>query len=107
MHVGRLILGEIRHRRLTFALGVLAVLATLKQKIQWPERDNRTILVTGVRGEVYIQQKKQKPLLEAVPAGGIVLGHELHRTLGLKVGDAVTLLKRQFKVTRIQEARGN
>jgi len=88
-------------------LTVNHVLPMLQQRIPWPEQRNRTILLTGVRGEVYIQSKKQKPLLDAVKPGELVLGHELHRALGLNKGDRVTLLARTFKVTRVNEERGN
>jgi ABC-type lipoprotein release transport system permease subunit len=81
------------------------ILPSLTQKIQWPEMD-RTILLTGVRGEVYVQSAKQKPLLEAVPEDGIVLGYELHRSLKLKMGDTVKLLGHTFTVTKLNGERG-
>lgn len=87
-------------------LTVNHVLPMLQRKVKWPERD-RTILLVGVRGEVYIQSAKQKPILEAVPAGSMVVGHELHRSLKLKKGDKVTLLGREFSVARLQPERGN
>lgn len=87
-------------------LTVNHVLPTLQRKVKWDERD-RTILLAGVRGEVYIQSAKQKPILEAVPAGSMVVGHELHRSLGLKIGDKVPLMGRTFTVSRLQSERGS
>jgi cell division protein FtsX len=82
------------------------LLPTLQQKLKWPEVD-RTILLAGVRGEVPIlQADRKKPLLEAVPAGTMVLGSELHRSLKLKVGDKIKLLGREFTVGKLHAERG-
>jgi len=82
------------------------ILPSLQQKVKWPERD-RTILLMGVRGEVYLQSAKQKPLLEPVAAGTMVVGNELARNLHLNAGDKATLLGRSFQVARVNPERGN
>lgn len=82
------------------------VLPSLHEKYKWPER-SRTVLLVGVRGEAYIQSKKQKPLLEAVPEGAMVIGHELATSLGLTVGQDVPLAGRTFKLSKIEPERGN
>jgi putative ABC transport system permease protein len=82
------------------------ILPSLQQKVRWPEIE-RTIQLIGVRGEVYMQSSKQKPLLESVPAGSIVLGYELHRGMKVKVGDSVQLMGRPLKVIRTNVERGN
>jgi ABC-type lipoprotein release transport system permease subunit len=82
------------------------ILPSLQQKVKWPEQE-RTILLMGVRGEVYIQSKQQKPLLEPVPAGEMVLGSELAASLKLGVGDKTKLLGREFTVAKVNEPRGN
>ena len=41
------------------------VLPSLQQKVKWPERE-RTALLMGVRGEVYLHSAKQKPILQPV-----------------------------------------
>jgi hypothetical protein len=82
------------------------ILPTLQQKVKWPERE-RTILLMGVRGVVYLQSPKQKPLLEPVTAGTMVLGHELARNLQLAAGDQTKLLGREFIIARINPERGN
>src|SRR5208283_354785 len=81
------------------------LLPSLQQKLVWPEQQ-RTILVMGVRGEVLIHSGKQKPILEAVPPGTIVLGHELHQSLNLKVGDKVTMKGKEFTVHKLHPVRG-
>lgn len=82
------------------------ILPSLQQKVKWPERE-RTVLLMGVRGEVYMQGKKQMPLLEAVAPGAMILGHELARGLQLKEGDKVTLMGRGFSVAKVNPERGN
>lgn len=82
------------------------VLPSLQQKVKWPEQQ-RTIILMGVRGEVYLQNAKQKPLLAPVAAGTMVVGAELHRSLHLKVGDKVKLLGREFTVAKLYDERGN
>ena len=82
-------------------------LPSLQSKIEWPEQNNRTIILIGTRGEVpNLHKNPVKPLVEQVPAGTIVLGHELHRSLGVKVGDKVRLMGREFTVHECQEKRG-
>jgi ABC-type lipoprotein release transport system permease subunit len=82
------------------------LLPSLQQKLKWPETE-RTIILIGVRGEVPIlQADAKKPMLEPVPAGTMVLGSELHRTLKLKQGDKVKLLGRDFTVGKLHPERG-
>lgn len=82
-------------------------LPSLQQKVQWPEK-KRTIILVGSRGEVPNPHKNpRKPLVQPVPPGTIVLGHELHRTLGIKEGDHVTLMGSDFKVHRCHAERGS
>jgi putative ABC transport system permease protein len=82
------------------------ILPSLQQKVRWPERE-RTVLLMGVRGEVYMQSAKQKPLLEPVPPGTMHVGYELARNLQLKAGDETVLMGRKFVVTRVNPERGN
>ncbi len=81
------------------------VLPSLQQRVRWPEKE-RTVLLMGVLGEVWIKAKGQKPILEAVPPGKIWLGHELHAGLSLKPGDRVAFMGREFTVDKCQSARG-
>jgi putative ABC transport system permease protein len=83
------------------------LLPSLEQKIVWPER-KRTVLLVGIRGEVAKGKGKvKKPLIEAVAPGQIVLGHEIHRELGLKSGDKLTLMGDEFTVGQCYPARGS
>ncbi len=82
-------------------------LPSLQRKILWPET-KRTIILVGTRGEVpNLFKNPVKPLVQPVPDGTIVLGYELHRSLGLSPGDRVELLGREFTVHVCHERRGN
>jgi ABC-type lipoprotein release transport system permease subunit len=61
----------------------------------------------GVRGEVYIQSQQQKPLLEPVTPGTMILGHELGRNLALSAGDKTRFMGREFTVAKVNPPRGS
>ena len=90
--------------------GVITVrhfLPTLQQVIKWPEKDKRIVLI-GTRGEVpNLHKSARNPIIQPVPDGKIVLGNELHKSLGLKVGDNVKLMGKKFIVHRCHSERGN
>lgn len=82
-------------------------LPSLQQKIEWPER-KRTIILVGTRGEVpNLHKSLVKPLVQSVPPGTITLGHELHRSMDIKVGDDIELMGKSFKVNTCYKERGN
>jgi putative ABC transport system permease protein len=82
------------------------VLPVLQQEVPWPERQ-RTIILVGTRGEVPIlNHRPKKPLLEQVPPGTMVVGHALHSSLKLAVGDKVRLLGQEFTVRKLHPQRG-
>jgi putative ABC transport system permease protein len=83
------------------------ILPSLQQKIRWPER-NRTIILMGTRGEVPNRHlSPQKPMLQAVPPGTIVLGYELHQSMKIRVNDKIKLLGKTFTVKTCYKERGN
>ena len=82
-------------------------LPSLQQKIEWPERKRKIILV-GARGEVpNLHKNPVKPMVQPVPPGTISLGHELHRNLDLKVGEKVKLMGKEFTIHACHKERGN
>ncbi len=83
------------------------LLPSLQQKMRWPEQ-KRTIILIGTRGEVpLLHRQPKKPMVQPVPAGSIVIGYELHRSLGLKLGDHVRLLGRDFVIHKCHPERGS
>ncbi len=82
-------------------------LPSLQERIKWPEK-KRTITLVGTRGEVpNLHKNPRAPLVEQVPQGTIVLGFGLHQSLGLKTGDKVKLLGREFTVHQCYDERGS
>lgn len=82
------------------------LLPQLTRKMKWPEYE-RTVLLIGVRGEVPIAHRDpKKPLIEPVPPGKIVLGHELHRSLKLSPGQTVNVSGRPFEIAECHGERG-
>lgn len=83
------------------------LLPIVTKKLKWEEYD-RTIILTGTRGEVPITHRDpKKPLLDHVPKGTMVVGYQLHRDLKLKKGDTVKLMGREFKIAQTYPERGS
>jgi putative ABC transport system permease protein len=83
------------------------LLPSLQEKIIWPEK-HRTIIITGIRGEVpFLHKNPKEPMMVAVPKGTMLMGYELHKSMNLKVGDQVKLKGRTFTIGKCNEARGN
>ncbi len=83
------------------------LLPALERSIRWPEQANRPVVLVGMRGEVPLSRgKPEEPMMVAVPPGTAVVGDALRRELGLKVGDAITLLGRRFVVHSLPPERG-
>lgn len=82
------------------------ILPTLQEKIKWPER-NRTIILVGTRGEVPNEHlSPQKPMVQPVPDGTIILGYELHTSLNIKANDKIDLMGKTFTVKNCYQERG-
>lgn len=82
------------------------LLPQLTRRVKW-EEVQRTVVLIGVRGEVPIAHANQKkPMQDPVPAGQIVIGHELSQSLGLKAGDATQFLGRELRVQKAHPERG-
>jgi len=92
------------------ASGIMSIrhlLPSLQQRIYW-EKGKRSAILIGTRGEVPLLHRDQKePMLVAVPPGSVVVGHELHKSQGLSVGDRIRILTQDFTITRCNEERGN
>ncbi|MEJ7594428.1 MAG: FtsX-like permease family protein [Planctomycetaceae bacterium] len=83
------------------------LLPSVTRRVHWPEQDREIILI-GTRGEVPIQHRdSKKPLLEEVDVGKMVVGYEIQKDLGLKNGDSVTFLEREFTISAIHPERGS
>ena len=82
------------------------LLPSLTRKLKWPEQE-RTVILIGIRGEVPIAHRDpKKPLIDPVQKGRVVLGHELHRSLDLKEGNATLFMGRKFIIDKCHRERG-
>lgn len=82
------------------------LLPQLTRRVKWDEFQ-RTVVLIGIRGEVPLAHADQKkPMIDPVPAGQIVIGHELSRSLKLKAGDKTRLLGREFTIQKTHPERG-
>ena len=82
------------------------LLPIVTRKIRWEEQD-MTVVLIGTRGEVpFAHRDPKKPMLAAVPEGKMVVGHQVQQQRGLKVGDTVTLMGKQFEINQCYPERG-
>lgn len=88
-------------------VSVQHILPMIQKRIVWPET-GRTIVLIGTRGEATdLYKNPRAPLIQPVPEGTIVLGYELHHSLGITSNQTVKLIGREFKVHRLHEERGS
>ncbi len=88
-------------------LSVRHFLPTLSQKVTWPEM-NRTVFLVGCRGEVpNLAKNPRVPLMQPVPPASMIVGYELQQSLGLRVGQKVQLMGREFTVHKCYPRRGS
>ena len=82
-------------------------LPRLRRKLKWAER-RWTVIIVGIGSEKLLTAKpgERTALVEAIPASAVVVGYELHRALGLKVGDDLVLQGRQFRIARLARQKG-
>ncbi|HUF64201.1 MAG TPA: FtsX-like permease family protein [Verrucomicrobiales bacterium] len=83
------------------------LLPSLTRRVNW-EQAGGSVLLVGIRGEVPLRHRHPlAPLLEAVPAGHLVLGHSLHQRLGAGPGETTQFFGRAFTIHQIHEERGS
>ena len=83
------------------------LLPTVLKQVRWPEREMDVILY-GTRGEVPLMHRDmKKPILDAVKPGQMVVGYSIHKKLGLKEGDKLTFMGREFNVSKLHPERGS
>lgn len=91
------------------------ILPVLQQRVVWPEHEIEIIL-SGTPGQTPIPHRAkfltadglayQDPIMETVPPGELVLGHDVARALGLRPGDKTTLMGKEFLVRDINPPEG-
>ena len=87
------------------------LLPLVMKKIRWEEMD-RSIVLTGTRGEVPLMHRAmKKPLQDQVPKGTMTVGYQLHSPTDPKqkkvaLNEKVALLDKEFTATKLLEERG-
>jgi hypothetical protein len=83
------------------------LMPSLQKKFYWPEKQ-RTILLMGVRDEIPQPNlgPTKKPLEQPVKEGHVILGHEIHNSLGYKEGDSLDLAGRTYTIQTTHPERG-
>jgi putative ABC transport system permease protein len=83
------------------------MLPSLEQKVRWPERGNRAMILMGVRGEMpFLKKEEKEPMLLPVKPGEIVLGYELWNSLDISPGEKLIFMGKQFTVSLCHPQRG-
>ncbi len=81
----------------------------LERRVSWPEQGGRTVFLVGTRGEVPQAWRKSRktPIVDRVPAGKVILGHQIWSGLHLKPGDRLTFMGRTYTIHKCLEERGS
>lgn len=84
------------------------LLPVVTKRVKWPEQNDYEFLLTGTKGEIPQQHRAmKKPLQEQVPEGTMIVGHNIADQLKLSQDQTVTLMGKEFKITKIQEPQGD
>ena len=91
------------------------LLPVLQQRVRWPEHD-LDILLSGTPGQTPIAHLThfltpdgtayRNPILETIPPGELILGHDIARALSLHPGDETVLMGAPFRVRRVLPSEG-
>ncbi len=83
------------------------LLPSVTKRVRWTEQE-MDVIVNGTRGEIPIMHRALKqPMLDAVAPGQMVVGSTIQQKLKLELGQTVTLLGRDFSISKIQPERGS
>ena len=83
------------------------LLPSVTKRVRWTEQE-LDVVVNGTSGEIPIMHRALKqPMLDAVAPGQMVLGATIQQSLKLELGQKVTLLGREFTISKIQPERGS
>ncbi len=83
------------------------LLPSVTKRVRWTEQE-LDVVINGTRGEIPIMHRALKqPMLDAVAPGQMVVGATIQQSLKLELGQKVTLLGREFTISKIQPERGS
>ncbi len=91
------------------------LLPVLQERVQWPEHDLEIIL-SGTPGQIPVSHRLRfltpdgtayhNPIMESIPKGELVLGHNVAQRLGLNAGDETVLMGDTFRIRAVNRAEG-
>ncbi len=91
------------------------LLPVLQERVQWPEHDLEIIL-SGTPGQIPVSHRLRfltpdgsayrNPIMESIPKGELVLGHNVAQRLGLNAGDETVLMGDIFRIRAVNRAEG-
>ncbi len=78
----------------------------IRRKVNWPETQWAVILVGLSDSERCLAEHVHNLASNPMPRGSMVLGHEVHQGLGLKVGDEIRFMGKEFVVDACRKEMG-
>lgn len=80
------------------------LVATLQRRIRVEQQD---VILTGLSAELFPPGKTKPPMLSLISPGTVHVGYEVAQRLGLRAGDSLKLVDRQFRVARCAPETGS
>ncbi len=65
------------------------------------------IILTGISPEIEPSGKKKAPMVFTIQPGSVYVGHEITKKYNLKKGDSISVLDKQFVITKTLTENGN
>ena len=78
----------------------------IRRKVNWPETEWAVILLGLSDGEGRLAEHVHDLAFNPIPRGRMVLGHEVHQGLGLKVGDEIQFMGKEFIINKCRKEMG-
>jgi putative ABC transport system permease protein len=78
----------------------------IHRKVNWPETKWAVILVGLSDGKGCLAEHFHDLAFNPIPRGRMVLGHEVHQGLGLKVGDEIQFMGKEFIINKCRKEMG-
>lgn len=81
------------------------LLPQVSRRVDWTEQQ-RSILLVGVSGQVPMLHRNQtQPIMDPLEPGTAFVGYDIHRSLGLKPGDHITINGRSHTIAKTFDPR--
>lgn len=92
------------------------LLPVLQRRVTWPET-GMEIILSGTPGQIPIThlarfltpdgRAYRNPIMETIPPGELILGHDVARALSLRAGDRTVLMGDSFRIRKVHPAEGS